>query len=146
MVSSSSLPASTFEKSRMSLMIVSSASPAPRTPSAYWRWRSSSSVFSSRPVRPMTPFMGVRISWLIVATNADFARERLQRLVAGLGELAPGLALRAQQAGGADERQHQQDARADGQLDRLHAEADPHVDQHQRRRHHERAGSRCRAW
>ena len=26
-------------------------------------------------MRPMTPFMGVRISWLIVATNADFARE-----------------------------------------------------------------------
>ena len=80
MVSSSSLPASTFEKSRMSLMIVSSASPAPRTPSAYWRWRSSSSEFSSRPVRPMTPFMGVRISWLIVATNADFAREASRAL------------------------------------------------------------------
>ena len=58
--------------------------------------------------------------------------------VARLGELAPRLALRAQQAGGADEGQHQQDAHADRQLDRLHTEADPDVDQDQCGRHHQR--------
>ena len=75
MDSMSTAPASTLEKSRMSLMIPSSASPAVRTPCAYSRWRASRSVESSRPVSPITPFMGVRISWLIVARNDDFARE-----------------------------------------------------------------------
>ena len=71
-------------------MIVSSASPAPRTPSAYCRWRSSRSVLSSSPVSPMTPFIGVRISWLIVARNADFAREAVEGGVAGRLELDAG--------------------------------------------------------
>ena len=72
--SRSTLPASSFEKSRMSLIRVSRASPAPLTPSAYWRWVSSKGVSSNRPVSPITPFIGVRISWLIVARNSDFKR------------------------------------------------------------------------
>ena len=124
MVSSSSLPASTFEKSRMSLMIVSSASPAPRTPSAYCRWRSSSSVFSSRPVSPMTPFIGVRISWLIVARNADLAREASSassRVSASSRRASRSeRSRRAVRMNASTSRI----AHADGQLDRLHAEAD----------------------
>jgi len=61
--------ASSFEKSRMSLMMTSSASPLVRTVSANSRCRTSSSVSRSRPVIPMTAFIGVRISWLIVARN-----------------------------------------------------------------------------
>ena len=56
-------------------MTPSSACPAPRTPSAYCRCVGSSSVVSRRSLRPITPFMGVRISWLMVARNVDFARE-----------------------------------------------------------------------
>ena len=56
-------------------MTPSSACPAPRTPSAYWRCNVSSSVVSSRSVMPITPFIGVRISWLIVARNVDLARD-----------------------------------------------------------------------
>ena len=70
----SSLPASIFEKSRMSLMIVSSASPEWRTVSAYSRCSGVSGVSSSSPVMPITPFIGVRISWLIVARNSLLAR------------------------------------------------------------------------
>ena len=73
--SSSSLPDSIFDRSRMSLMIASSDSPALCTPAASRCWWSSSSVRSSSSLRPMTPFMGVRISWLIVARNSDFSRE-----------------------------------------------------------------------
>ena len=67
-------PASIFEKSRMSLMIVSSASP--RVADGRRRSRAarrSSGVSSSRPLMPITAFIGVRISWLIVARNALFA-------------------------------------------------------------------------
>ena len=56
-------------------MTPSSACPAPRTPSAYCRCSGSSSVVSSRSLSPITPFMGVRISWLIVARNVDLARD-----------------------------------------------------------------------
>ena len=43
-------------------------------------------------VRPITPFIGVRISWLIVARNADFAREPPgPRPGPGPGPRAPGL-------------------------------------------------------
>ena len=56
-------------------MIPSRASPEARTPSAYWRWVSVSSLSRRRPVRPMTPFMGVRISWLMVARKSDFSRD-----------------------------------------------------------------------
>jgi hypothetical protein len=31
-------------------------------------------VSNNRPVIPITPFIGVRISWLMFARNADFAR------------------------------------------------------------------------
>ena len=37
--------------------------------------RRRASVSSSRPVSPITPFIGVRISWLIVARNSDLSRE-----------------------------------------------------------------------
>ena len=69
----STLPASIFEKSRMSLMIVSRASPDVRIVSAKSRCSASSSVSRSRPLIPMTAFIGVRISWLIAARNALFA-------------------------------------------------------------------------
>ncbi|ODN67685.1 hypothetical protein A6302_04370 [Methylobrevis pamukkalensis] len=37
-------------------------------------WPRSSRVSSSRPAAPITPFIGVRISWLMVARNIDLAR------------------------------------------------------------------------
>ena len=74
MASIASLPASTLEKSRMSLMMVSSASPERRTVSAYSRCSAVSSVSSSRPVMPITPFIGVRISWLMLARNSLLCR------------------------------------------------------------------------
>ncbi len=70
-----SLPASILDTSRMSSMIVSSVSAEPRTWSAKSRWRVSSGVSSSSSVIPITPFMGVRISWLMLARNADFRSE-----------------------------------------------------------------------
>ena len=73
--SSSSLPASIFEKSRMSLMIASSDVGRRRAPSAGSRAaRRRASVSSSRSVMPMMPFIGVRISWLMLARNSLFAR------------------------------------------------------------------------
>ena len=39
----------------------------------YSRCVGSSGVSCNRLVMPITPFIGVRISWLIVARNADFA-------------------------------------------------------------------------
>ena len=68
------MPASIFEKSRMSSITRSSASPLERTISANSRCSGVSSVPSSRPVIPITAFIGVRISWLIVARKALFAR------------------------------------------------------------------------
>ncbi len=59
----------------MSLISPSSARLATCTPadsrccSAVW------SVRSSRSLRPITPFSGVRISWLMVARKSDFCRE-----------------------------------------------------------------------
>ena len=73
-ISSSSLPASIFEKSRMSLMSDSRASPLFRTISAYSRCSAVRSVSSRSPVMPMMPFIGVRISWLMFARNSLFAR------------------------------------------------------------------------
>ena len=58
----------------MSLMIASSASAEVRMVSAEWRCSSFSLVSSSRWVMPRMPFMGVRISWLMVARNSDLAR------------------------------------------------------------------------
>ena len=59
-------------------MSASSASPAPWTPSAYWRCVCVQSVSSSSAVRPITPFIGVRISWLMVARNSDLSAAGFQ--------------------------------------------------------------------
>ncbi len=56
-------------------MISRSASPERRTVTANSRWSVSSSVSRSRPVIPITPLRGVRISWLMLARNWDFSRE-----------------------------------------------------------------------
>ena len=74
MTSTLSLPASIFEKSRMSLMTVSSDSPDDLTMSRYSRCSAVRSVPSASSVMPMTPFIGVRISWLMLARNSLFAR------------------------------------------------------------------------
>ncbi len=58
----------------MSLIRLSSASPLVRIVSAYSFCSVSKSVSNSSAAIPMTPFMGVRISWLMFAKNADFAR------------------------------------------------------------------------
>ena len=50
-------------------MIVSSAFADVRTVSLYSRCSGESGVSSSSPVMPMTPFIGVRISWLMLARN-----------------------------------------------------------------------------
>jgi hypothetical protein len=71
--SSSILPASIFEKSRMSLMIVSSDSADWCVAFKYERCSSVMSVSRASSVMPMMPFMGVRISWLMLARKALFA-------------------------------------------------------------------------
>ncbi len=73
--SSSILPASILEKSKISLIMVSRLSPERRIVSTYSCWVGSKGVSSSNPVMPMTPFMGVRISWLMAAKNELLARE-----------------------------------------------------------------------
>ena len=55
-------------------MIDSSDSPELRTVSTKGRWTSLRLVSSSNSVKPSTPFMGVRISWLMLARNSDLAR------------------------------------------------------------------------
>ena len=54
-------------------MMVSSASPESRIVEAKSRWSSVSGVSSSSPLMPITAFIGVRISWLIVARKALLA-------------------------------------------------------------------------
>jgi hypothetical protein len=71
--STSSRRLSIREKSRMSLMISSSDSPAVRTVSRYSRCSASTSVSSSSAVSPITAFIGVRISWLMLARNSPLA-------------------------------------------------------------------------
>ena len=71
--SKTSLPASILEKSRMSLMISKRASPDRLPVSEYNCCSLLSCVSSRRPNTPSTPFSGVRISWLIIARNCDFA-------------------------------------------------------------------------
>ena len=71
--SSSILPLSIFEKSRISLMIAKSASPLLLMISIWSRCSLFRSVPRRIPVRPMTAFRGVLISWLILAKNSDFA-------------------------------------------------------------------------
>ena len=55
-------------------MTVSSDSPDALTMSRYSRCSALRSVSSASSVMPMTPFIGVRISWLILARNSLFAR------------------------------------------------------------------------
>jgi len=69
--SSSSLPASIFEKSRMSSMIPSNAFPDVLALCAYSSCTGVSLVLSKRSVKPITPLSGVRISWLMLARNSD---------------------------------------------------------------------------
>ena len=56
-------------------MTASSASPDVTAVRAYSRCSASSSVSSSSSSMPMTPFSGVRSSWLMLARKSDFARE-----------------------------------------------------------------------
>ena len=56
-------------------MTPSSASPDEAAVRAYSRCSAPSSVWSSSSVIPITPFSGVRISWLMLARNSDFERE-----------------------------------------------------------------------
>jgi hypothetical protein len=71
--SSSMRPASILEKSRMSLMIASSASPLRRIVETDSRCSSSSSLRISSSLMPSIAFIGVRISWLMAARNVPFA-------------------------------------------------------------------------
>ena len=54
-------------------MINSSDSPEFRTVSKKVRCWTLSGVSSSSSVKPSTPFIGVRISWLMLARNSDLA-------------------------------------------------------------------------
>ncbi len=88
--SSSSLPASIFEKSRMSLMICSRPSAERVMVSARRRWRGESSVPCRSSDIPITPFIGVRISWLMRARNSLFAE--LARSAASFAAVASAMA------------------------------------------------------
>jgi hypothetical protein len=57
----------------MLLMMLSSVLAEPWMIWPKRRWRSLRSVLSSTSVVPSTPLRGVRISWLTVARNSDFA-------------------------------------------------------------------------
>ena len=67
------LPASTREKSSTSLTTRSSASAEPEAVSTSVCCSTSSRVRLSRLIRPTTPFIGVRISWLMVAMKSPLA-------------------------------------------------------------------------
>ncbi len=71
--SNSTRPASILEKSRMSLITVMRESADSLTVSMHSRCSGVRSVWSARSVIPMMPFMGVRISWLMLARNSLFA-------------------------------------------------------------------------
>ena len=68
------LPASILEKSRMSLMIASRCMAAPDTLSSCCNCLVLSGSRRIRCVRPMMAFIGVRISWLMLARNELLAR------------------------------------------------------------------------
>ena len=70
----SSLPASILEKSRMSLMRKSSESAEDWTTFWYSCCLLDSSVFRSSSVIPRMPFIGVLISWLMLARNSLLTR------------------------------------------------------------------------
>ena len=67
-------PASSVETSRMSFSTSSRWSALRWMVSAWRRCTGSSRLSSSSPVMPITPFIGVRISWLIEARNSSLAR------------------------------------------------------------------------
>ncbi len=71
--SSSMRPASTFDTSRMSLRITSSASADWFAVFTNSRCRGVSRVCSASAVMPITAFIGVRISWLMLARNSPLA-------------------------------------------------------------------------
>ncbi len=73
--SSAMRPASMREKSRISLMISSSDLPEISIVCAKRRCESSSLLASNSSVMPSTPFIGVRISWLIVARKRVLASD-----------------------------------------------------------------------
>ena len=72
--SKSSLPASTLEKSRISLIKLSRASALELASSTRCICSSLKSFLSSKPSMPRMPFIGVRISWLILARNSALWR------------------------------------------------------------------------
>ena len=76
MRSSCTLPASSREKSRMSLINASRPSPQARTVSRYSRCWPVRLVSESSRVMPMTPFIGVRISCDMVARKSLRARAK----------------------------------------------------------------------
>jgi len=71
------LPASIFEKSKISLMMLSRASPERLMILTDSLCSALSGVFNSRLTKPNTPFNGVRISWLMVAKKSLLARVAL---------------------------------------------------------------------
>ena len=70
-ISSSNLPASIFEKSSISFIMPRSPLPLVRIVSAYCFWILFRSVSSNNSEKPITLFIGVRISWDILARNSD---------------------------------------------------------------------------
>ena len=127
-LSTRSLPASIFEKSRMSSMTCIRCSADSWTTVAHSRCSALSGVSNSSAVMPSTPFIGVRISWLMRARNSLLARAagfgRVARL-AQLGLVADARGDVGEEAGGAAVE------REDPQLDDA------------RRRRPRRARSRC---
>ena len=71
-ISSSNLSASILEKSSISLIIDNNDSALFFAMFARWRCSSVNLLCNSSPSIPNTPFIGVRISWLIFARNSDF--------------------------------------------------------------------------
>ena len=67
------VPASIFDKSRMSLMSCSSKVLLFSMMLTYSCFSSSSSVEANIPENPTMALSGVRISWLMLARNADFS-------------------------------------------------------------------------
>ena len=66
-------PASTFAKSRMSLISTIKASPLILMASKYSFCLTDNSVFSKTLVNPIIAFIGVRISWLMFDKNCCLA-------------------------------------------------------------------------
>ena len=76
---STSRPASSFERSSRSSMSVSISAPLERMVWAISRSSSPSGRISSASVMPSTPFIGVRISWPMLAKKALLVRSASRR-------------------------------------------------------------------